>query len=205
MLLGHWYLVTPKLSPAPLRRMMWLLARLPRAAGRRLRRRGRAGQPRRRWAGSSAGSPGCGWRSASCCRSGITGPGDRWPAAAASLQASTGLLYIGLASSWPARSPAPASPTSPACRSEPDAGHGRARSPSCASCRWTACELELRFRGDGGRRLVGDGRPRYPALEPHGRTCEPARNGAYVAWERAARRWRRGRLPAAGQRRSVVR
>jgi len=25
MLLGHWYLVTPKLSPAPLRRMMWLL------------------------------------------------------------------------------------------------------------------------------------------------------------------------------------
>lgn len=26
MLLGHWYLVTPKLSPAPLRRMMWLLA-----------------------------------------------------------------------------------------------------------------------------------------------------------------------------------
>lgn len=26
MLLGHWYLVTPRLSPAPLRRMMWLLA-----------------------------------------------------------------------------------------------------------------------------------------------------------------------------------
>jgi hypothetical protein len=25
MLLGHWYLVTPKLSPAPLKRMMWLL------------------------------------------------------------------------------------------------------------------------------------------------------------------------------------
>jgi hypothetical protein len=25
MLLGHWYLVTPKLSPAPLRRMMWVL------------------------------------------------------------------------------------------------------------------------------------------------------------------------------------
>lgn len=25
MLLGHWYLVTPKLSPAPLRRMMWIL------------------------------------------------------------------------------------------------------------------------------------------------------------------------------------
>ncbi len=25
MLLGHWYLVTPKLSPQPLRRMMWLL------------------------------------------------------------------------------------------------------------------------------------------------------------------------------------
>ncbi|HET6820009.1 MAG TPA: hypothetical protein VFH98_05585, partial [Candidatus Limnocylindria bacterium] len=25
MLLGHWYLVTPKLSAAPLRRMMWLL------------------------------------------------------------------------------------------------------------------------------------------------------------------------------------
>jgi hypothetical protein len=24
MLLGHWYLVTPKLSPAPLRRMMWM-------------------------------------------------------------------------------------------------------------------------------------------------------------------------------------
>ena len=26
MLLGHWYLVTPKLSPVPLRRIMWLLA-----------------------------------------------------------------------------------------------------------------------------------------------------------------------------------
>ena len=26
MLLGHWYLVTPRLSPTPLRRMMWLLA-----------------------------------------------------------------------------------------------------------------------------------------------------------------------------------
>ena len=26
MLLGHWYLVTPKLSPVPLRRLMWLLA-----------------------------------------------------------------------------------------------------------------------------------------------------------------------------------
>ncbi|HEX2194032.1 MAG TPA: hypothetical protein VHK63_03615, partial [Candidatus Limnocylindria bacterium] len=25
MLLGHWYLVTPRLSPAPLRRMLWLL------------------------------------------------------------------------------------------------------------------------------------------------------------------------------------
>jgi len=25
MLLGHWYLVTPRLSPVPLRRMMWLL------------------------------------------------------------------------------------------------------------------------------------------------------------------------------------
>ncbi|MEO6579203.1 MAG: hypothetical protein ABIO99_09945, partial [Candidatus Limnocylindria bacterium] len=25
MLLGHWYLVTPQLSPAPLRRMMWML------------------------------------------------------------------------------------------------------------------------------------------------------------------------------------
>lgn len=25
MLLGHWYLVTPRLSPTPLRRMMWLL------------------------------------------------------------------------------------------------------------------------------------------------------------------------------------
>jgi hypothetical protein len=25
MLLGHWYLVTPRLSPSPLRRMMWLL------------------------------------------------------------------------------------------------------------------------------------------------------------------------------------
>jgi hypothetical protein len=25
MLLGHWYLVTPKLSPAPLRRLVWLL------------------------------------------------------------------------------------------------------------------------------------------------------------------------------------
>ena len=46
MLLGHWYLVTPKLSPTPLRRMMWLLVWVPRGPGRRLR-------PRSPWRGPS--------------------------------------------------------------------------------------------------------------------------------------------------------
>ena len=95
MLLGHWYLVTPKLSPAPLRRMMWLLL-----AALRCRRSSSWWRSRRsaaaRSAARSAGSPGCAWWSASCCRSGS--PSWRCsPAAPPSLQASTGLLYIGLA------------------------------------------------------------------------------------------------------------
>lgn len=95
MLLGHWYLVTPKLSPAPLRRMMWLLVGslvlqaiafgVALAAG-----------------GSDALSGGLGILTWLRLAVGILLPILVTALAiaasrAASLQASTGLLYIGLA------------------------------------------------------------------------------------------------------------
>ena len=94
MLLGHWYLVTPKLSPAPLRRLMWLLVAclsLQAVA----------------FIAAIVGGPdalvgGIGWLT--WLRLGV---GILLPIAvtilailasnAASLQASTGLLYVGLA------------------------------------------------------------------------------------------------------------
>lgn len=95
MLLGHWYLVTPKLSPLPLRRMMWLLVAALVAQGVSF--------------GLGIGLVGAdplrgdiGWLTWLRLAVGILLPivvavlaivASR----AASLQASTGLLYIGLA------------------------------------------------------------------------------------------------------------
>jgi hypothetical protein len=95
MLLGHWYLVTPKLSPTPLRRMMWLLLAALVAQGVLF---GAAIAV----VGSEPIEGGIAW--ISWLR---LGAGTLLPIAvavlailasrAASLQASTGLLYIGLA------------------------------------------------------------------------------------------------------------
>ena len=95
MLLGHWYLVTPKLSPAPLRRLMWLLigclALQAIAFGVAL-----VG------VGTDVLAGGLGWLTWLRLGVGILLPilvtvlailASR----AASLQASTGLLYVGLA------------------------------------------------------------------------------------------------------------
>jgi len=96
MLLGHWYLVTPKLSPTPLRRMMWLLI-----GCLTLQAMAFAGAligP----GGSDALTGGLGWLTWLRLAVGTLLPilitvlailASR----AASLQASTGLLYIGLA------------------------------------------------------------------------------------------------------------
>ncbi|MGI8998243.1 MAG: hypothetical protein ACR2GO_00815 [Candidatus Limnocylindria bacterium] len=95
MLLGHWYLVTPKLSPAPLRRMMWLLIGC-------LMLQGVAFAVALIGVGTDALSGGLGWLTWLRLAVGILLPiliavlailASR----AASLQASTGLLYIGLA------------------------------------------------------------------------------------------------------------
>jgi hypothetical protein len=95
MLLGHWYLVTPKLSPAPLRRMMWLLAAalglqaLVFAVAMLIVSSGPLGGP-------------IGWLTWLRVLVGIALPIGITVLAylatrATSLQASTGLLYIGLA------------------------------------------------------------------------------------------------------------
>ena len=95
MLLGHWYLVTPKLSPLPLRRMMWLLIV---ALALQLVAFGLA------VATVSSGVLGgpLGWLTWLRLAAGIVLPIAVTVLAmlasrAASLQASTGLLYIGLA------------------------------------------------------------------------------------------------------------
>jgi hypothetical protein len=95
MLLGHWYLVTPKLSPSPLRRMMWLLIGtlllqcllFVAALG---------------IVGTDALEGGIGWLTWLRLVVGILLPIGITVLAmlasrAASLQASTGLLYLGLA------------------------------------------------------------------------------------------------------------
>jgi hypothetical protein len=95
MLLGHWYLVTPKLSPAPLRRMMWLLIgslvlqALLFALALAI-------------VGTEALAGGMGWLTWLRLGVGILLPIGITVLAvlasrAASLQASTGLLYVGLA------------------------------------------------------------------------------------------------------------
>ncbi|MGH2417271.1 MAG: hypothetical protein ACRDFY_02960 [Candidatus Limnocylindria bacterium] len=95
MLLGHWYLVTPKLSPAPLRRMMWLLIGC-------LVLQGIAFTVALVGVGTDALAGGIGWLTGLRLAVGILLPiligGLALLASrAASLQASTGLLYIGLA------------------------------------------------------------------------------------------------------------
>jgi hypothetical protein len=95
MLLGHWYLVTPKLSPAPLRRMMWLLISC-------LVLQALAFAVAQIGVGTDALAGGIGWLTWLRLGVGILLPiliavlailASR----GASLQASTGLLYVGLA------------------------------------------------------------------------------------------------------------
>jgi hypothetical protein len=95
MLLGHWYLVTPKLSPTPLRRMMWLLI----AA---LVLQGVVFVLAIAFVGSDALEGDIGWLTWLRLAVGIVLPIGAGILAilasrAPSLQASTGLLYIGLA------------------------------------------------------------------------------------------------------------
>lgn len=95
MLLGHWYLVTPKLSPQPLRRMMWLLL------GALVLQIVAFGVAVLTISSGPLGGP-IGWLTWLRLGAGIVLPiGITVLAAlasrAASLQASTGLLYIGLA------------------------------------------------------------------------------------------------------------
>jgi hypothetical protein len=95
MLLGHWYLVTPKLSPAPLRRMMWILM----AA---LLLQGIAFGLGLLAVGTDPLDGGLWWLTWLRLGVGILLPMVATVLAilastAASLQASTGLLYIGLA------------------------------------------------------------------------------------------------------------
>ena len=95
MLLGHWYLVTPKLSPDPLRRMMWLLL------GALVLQALTFGLALVTVSSGPLGGP-IGWLTWLRLVAGILLPIAVTILAllasrAASLQASTGLLYIGLA------------------------------------------------------------------------------------------------------------
>jgi hypothetical protein len=95
MLLGHWYLVTPRLSPAPLRRMMWLLLGA-------LTLQAVAFTLALAFVGSDPLAGGLAWLAWLRLGVGILLPIVATLLAlaatrAASLQASTGLLYIGLA------------------------------------------------------------------------------------------------------------
>ena len=95
MLLGHWYLVTPKLSPAPLQRMMWLLIGA-------LALQGLAFGLALALVGTDPLEGSLGWLTWLRLGAGILLPIVATVLAllatrAASLQASTGLLYIGLA------------------------------------------------------------------------------------------------------------
>ena len=95
MLLGHWYLVTPKLSPTPLRRMMWFLIAS-------LVLQGALFGVALLGSGGEGLTGGLGWLTWLRLAVGILLPIVITVLAilasrAASLQASTGLLYIGLA------------------------------------------------------------------------------------------------------------
>jgi len=95
MLLGHWYLVTPKLSPAPLRRLIWLLVGALAAQGLLVG-----------WSVMMGSGPlldsGVAWLTGLRVAVGIVLPLAIAVLAllatgSVSLQATTGLLYIGLA------------------------------------------------------------------------------------------------------------
>lgn len=95
MLLGHWYLVTPRLSPAPLQRMMWLLAGV-------LVAQAAAFMLALVVVGSDSLEGGLAWLTWLRLGVGIFLPMlvtllAMLASRAASLQATTGLLYIGLA------------------------------------------------------------------------------------------------------------
>ena len=95
MLLGHWYLVTPRLSPAPLRRMMWLLVGS-------LALQAVAFTVSLAAVGTEPLGGGMAWLTGLRLAVGVLLPIVATVLAllasrAASLQASTGLLYIGLA------------------------------------------------------------------------------------------------------------
>ena len=95
MLLGHWYLVTPKLSPLPLRRMMWILLVA-------LVLQGVAFAAAVGFVGTEPLEGDIGWLTWLRVGVGILLPIvvailAMLASRAASLQASTGLLYIGLA------------------------------------------------------------------------------------------------------------
>ena len=95
MLLGHWYLVTPQLSPTPLRRMMWLLLAALALQGILF------GVALLVVSSGPLGGP-IGWLTWLRLIAGIVLPivvtvMALLASRAASLQASTGLLYIGLA------------------------------------------------------------------------------------------------------------
>jgi len=95
MLLGHWYLVTPQLSPTPLRRMMWLLLAALALQGILF------GVALLVVSSGPLGGP-IGWLTWLRLIAGILLPilvtvMALLASRAASLQASTGLLYIGLA------------------------------------------------------------------------------------------------------------
>jgi len=95
MLLGHWYLVTPRLSPTPLRRLMWILIGS-------LVLQGVLFAVALVLVGSDPLEGGMGWLTWLRLGVGILLPIGITVLAllasrAASLQASTGLLYVGLA------------------------------------------------------------------------------------------------------------
>lgn len=95
MLLGHWYLVTPKLSPTPLRRLMWVLIGS-------LALQGGLFVVALAVVGTDPLEGGMGWLTWLRLAVGILLPIGITVLAllasrAASLQASTGLLYVGLA------------------------------------------------------------------------------------------------------------
>jgi hypothetical protein len=95
MLLGHWYLVTPKLSPTPLRRLMWVLIGS-------LVLQGALFAIALLLVGADPLQGGMGWLTWLRLAVGILLPIGITVLAllasrAASLQASTGLLYVGLA------------------------------------------------------------------------------------------------------------
>ena len=180
MLLGHWYLVTPKLSPTPLRRMMWLLlvalllqvvifvvAVVTVSSG-------------------PLGGP-IGWLTWLRLAVGILLPigitvlailASRAP----SLQASTGLLYIGLAFIM-AGAIAGASITYLHRRADLSLMQVTVRTFAILrelSADRVVVELPPSARLEDAWAAMAD---RYPGLQAHRPFVRPARAGAYAAWD----------------------